>query len=151
MRGAWLVLCFATMGCSSAADAPPAPTQCNKTDRTGTYRATAVEQSGTCGAVDPRLVSFNDDGTNGASTGCTLHTDVWSEGDCKNERTFSCENQVDDSTQFGGVGTVTSDSVAVSRQQTQNGSLITGTLSIRVGGTSAKACQSVYSVTYERQ
>ncbi len=139
------------IGCSSAATQPPGPSSCKRGDRVGTYRLTWTEQSGTCGPIPSSLVSLNADDGKGATAGCTLHSDVWSENDCKNERTFTCMQTVNDPAQWGGKGTVTTDSVAVTRQQTANGSHITGTISVRLGATSGDSCNGTYAVDYQRQ
>lgn len=143
--------CFSLLfACSSAPTTAPAPSSCNRADRAGTYRLTWTEQSGTCGPVPSSLVSLNASDTR-ATAGCTLHSDVWSENDCKNERTFTCVQQVNDPAQWGGKGSLTTDSVAVTRQQTANGSHIVGTISVRLSATSGDSCNGTYGVDYQRQ
>lgn len=148
-----------TVGCassSSTSSEPPPPTQCQKADRTGTYLLTWTEHvGGTCGPIAAQLVSFNAQTSGGAGgdagtgkTSCTLHSDVWSEGDCKVERTVTCVTRVSDQSQPGGV--VTADEVGVTRQETANASLIDGTISVSVDNPSG-GCRSTYAVTYVRQ
>jgi hypothetical protein len=129
--------------CTSDVDEAPLPTACKRSDRTGTYRETYTAQNGDCGPLDSQLVSYNaPPGQGSASVGnsCTVTSEVWSEGDCKLERTVSCK------TPDGFVA-----GVGVSRQQTADGSRITGTISIGVRRTDGRTCSGTYSLTSVRQ
>jgi len=132
------------VGCSGAENSgPPAPTACERTDRTGTYRQYYTTQGGNCGDLDSDIVSY-DAPTPGASTGagpkCTIESERWSENDCKVERTISCT-----SPDFVSTGT------AVSRQQTQDGSSVTGTFSVSVRASDGSSCRGTYGITAVRQ
>jgi hypothetical protein len=156
--GASLLACGSNGTASPPAPAgTPAPTSCQKTDRMGTYFLTWSQYAGgTCGPIAAGLVSLNTQpaadagGVEGGATGCTVHTDVWSDGDCKNERTYTCVNRVSDSTQPGGFATITSDNVAVTRQETASGSTIDGTITVALDDPSG-GCRSTYAVRYVRQ
>lgn len=158
MIGGVSVFACGSNGTSSppAPAAPPAPTACQKTDRAGTYLLTWTEHAGgTCGTIMESLVSFNAPvptmtGDGGVGSTCTVHSDVWSENDCKNERTFTCVTKVSDSTQPGGFGTGTVDYVAVTRQETVNGSTVDGLVTVRLDYPT-QACSGTYSVRYVRQ
>lgn len=52
---------------------------------------------------------------------------------------------------WGGRGSITTDSVAVTRQQTATGSQITGTVSVRISASSGDSCNGTYAVDYLRQ
>ncbi|MDB5212645.1 MAG: hypothetical protein JWO86_572 [Myxococcaceae bacterium] len=141
---------FACSGGSSGTASPGAPSVCQKSDRIGTYLLTLTEQAGgTCGPVAPSLVSLNPQmGDGGGASNCTIHSDVWSDGDCKNEHTYTCVTRATDATQPSGVGTVTADAVTV--QETANGSTIDGTITVALDDPSG-GCRSTYAVSYVRQ
>ena len=84
-------------------------------------------------------------GTGSSTTGRTIHSAVWSENDCKSEITLTCI------TRLPAGGTATNDSVGVTRQQTADGSRITGTVSMAITTTGGDACQGVYGVDYVRR
>lgn len=138
--------------CSSgtaASSGPPLPTMCNRAERIGTYLLTWTEQSGTCGKIDPSLVSFNDTSSvmskgDGGPPPCMVHTDVWSENDCKNERTFTCV------TPLSG-GSATDDAVAVTHETAAGAARIEGTITISLRGSDGSSCTSTYAVVYVRQ
>ena len=152
---AFVMVASFMVACSSATEGrgEPLPATCKRTDRTGTYRLTWTEQSGTCGPIEAELVSLNpaEDGKPAGTAGCTLHSAVWSEGDCKSEVAATCVTRIADPTQYGGYGSVTNDAVAVTRQTTANGSRIEGTFSVRLQNSDGQSCQGVYGAVYERQ
>lgn len=131
-------------GCSSADadDSPPPPTQCQKADRTGTYRQSYVTESGNCGKLDDVLVSFDAPAGSAGAPGssCTVISERWSENDCKLERTVECSTPDAVSTGTG-----------VSRQQTQDGSRVTGTFSVNVRSRTGSTCSGFYGFTAVRQ
>ncbi len=133
-----LAVGFLVVGCS--AESTSAPTSCKREDRVGTYQVTFVEQSGTCGKVNSQLVSFNPGtpGSGGAGDGCTVHSERWSENDCKLERDVTCIVPP------GSVRTV-----AVTRVQAANASEITGTMTITISG--PDACTGTYVTDAVRQ
>lgn len=143
MRTLAVVLLLASACSSADNDGPPAPTTCQRTDRSGTYRQYYATQGGNCGNLDSEIVSL-DAPTPGASTGagpqCTVESERWSDGDCKLERTVSCTTP--DAATTG---------VAVTRQQAQDGSLITGTMSVTVRLRDGTTCRGTYGVTAQRQ
>lgn len=130
------------VACTSEVEAPSAPTNCNKTDRSGTYLFTFTVQSGTCPAIPSTLISF--DSTN-TSTACTKHSEVWSEADCKLATDQTCV-----ATQTDGT-TSTTKAVMVSRQQTQNGSKLDGLYSVDIALSSGARCVGTYAITAVRQ
>lgn len=124
--------------CASEADGPdPLPTACSLGDRAGTYLFTYTEVSGSCGPLDSQVVSLNP-GPGGAGAGCTLNSERISEGDCKVERDLTCD------TPSGSVRTV-----GVSRQQTQDGSVIDGTITFNLMGRTS--CTGTYRTHAVRQ
>lgn len=151
------VICLLTsvvlVGCSSGSSSSglPPPSACKQTDRTGTYLLTWTEQSGDCGKIDPGLVSLNQQSGNGGSGACQIHSDVWSENDCKNERTATCITRVNDPSQYGGYGSITNDAVAVTRQETADGSRLDGTISMSLSASDGTTCRGTYAVVYVRQ
>ena len=130
------VAALLAMGCSSADGGEQAPAACQKTDRSGTYRQSFTTQAGDCGDLDDAIVSFDAPAPPAGGGSCTVTSERWSEGDCKLERTMACVTSTGRST-----GTF------VSRQQTANGSTITGlgTISIRLN--SGSACTGTYAIT----
>ncbi len=127
-------------GCSSADEGEPAPTACNKTDRSGTYRQSFVTQNGDCGDLEDQIVSFDAPAGPAGGGGCSVTGERWSENDCKLERTTACTTPTGRST-----GTF------VSRQQTANGSTITGVGTISVRLNSGSSCTGTYAITAVRQ
>lgn len=139
MRATMVVLAGMSAACTHTVEHAAPPASCNPDDRTGTYRVTYVEQSGTCGPVDTQLVSFNPGpGAQSAGKGCTLNSERWSEGNCKLERDVSC------STPTGTVRTI-----AVTRAETANGSELSGTASFQIDG--QYPCNGTYGIDAVRQ
>ncbi len=89
-----------------------------------------VETAGSCGPIPDALISLNP-GPQGVGAGCTLHSERATEGNCKIERDVTC-------------GTV--HVVGVTTQETQDGSVISGTLSFN-----EPTCSSTYRLTATRQ
>lgn len=123
--------------CSSAQVQPPSPGQCHKTDRHGVYRAEFDLQSGTCGPQTSALVNFDDPGT---GAGCATSGTTWSDGDCKLSTSVRCN---------GTASAPPTEATMVSTQQTQDGSSITGTMTIQVDG--SHGCLGTYGVRLTRQ
>lgn len=124
-------LALLVVGCTTT-DERERPTSCDRNARVGVYRATFVEQSGTCGPVDSQLINLTVDPPSGS--GCTLTTDAWAEGGCKLTRDLTCPD----------LRTVT-----VSRAMTSDASEISGTQTITIFG--AGACTSTYAIELVRQ
>ncbi len=124
-------------GCSSSAalTAPP-PTACHKTDRHGTYMADFTQQSGTCGPLTSVLVSLD---AAPPPAGCTV-AQMWSENDCKVVGVVKCQ-----STSTAPA----SDLTAVTHQDTQDGSVLSGTQTLTIEG--GGGCVSTYAVHMVRQ
>ena len=129
---------------------PPPPTSCRQTDRSGTYLLTWTKSTGTCGEIPAQLVPLapqvlGDGGTfaGGLGSACTIHSDVWSDGNCRNDRSFTC-------VVMASGATTTIDYVTITRQETENGSTIDGTVSLRATD-SAGGCTGIYTVVYLRQ
>ncbi len=118
--------------CSTHPGATFTPTQCKKTDRHGVYLFEFTTESGDCGMQASGLVNF-DDSASGA--GCSVSGATWSEGDCKYAATVRCAAT---SSSPATEGTM------VTTQQTQDGSSMTGTLTLQVDG--AHGCFGTYSV-----
>lgn len=133
------LLLLSVVACSSSVDSEDAPTTCRRTDRAGTYLQHLERESGNCGVIDDAVVSFSTP-TAGSGAACTVDAEAWSEGDCKVERTVTCD---------GPDGTSTF--VAVTRQQTADGSRITGIFTVSVKLRSGTTCRGTYSLTSTRQ
>lgn len=131
------------LGCSGSGEDDESFT-CAQTDRQGTYLVQLTELSGDCGPI-PEQLGRLDDPTALPNT-CSLDApDRWSNGDCKLERSYSCEEP--------GIGAgVTSQTIAVTDQADDSGSHITGTVTLRVldvDGT--QLCRSTYDFDAIRQ
>lgn len=130
--------------CSGSDGGSSAPIECAQTDRVGTYLSHLVERDGgKCGPIADALGRIDSEEL---PAGCSFDApDRWSEGDCKLERAYSCDEP--------GIGAgYTSKSVAVTRQQASDGSKITGTVTITIlepNGT--VGCASTYDLTATRQ
>jgi hypothetical protein len=137
---AWL--CVACSG-SDGESNPKPPTSCDPSDRMGTYFVTFTTISGNCGPQDSALVSL--DAASVQSERCSIISENVSENDCKVERHFTCP--YDDLEQGAWI-----EFVGVSRQQTQDGSVITGTMTMRLRDRfDALVCSGTYDAHYERQ
>jgi hypothetical protein len=154
MKTAFVLAAFVLVGCTAQTE-PSASSQSqlascdSETERVGTYMMTLTEQAGgTCGAVPPSLVTFAPG--DGVGQGCTLEYENASEGGCKIERAVKCRKQVRDDTVYGGYGVVDTEVVGVSRQVTQDGSRIEGTVTVSAND-GRDACLSTYSVVWVRQ
>jgi len=140
------------VGCSGAESAepspppPPPPSTCARTDRTGTYQQFFDTLDGNCGRIPSQLVNFDapQPGTgagDGGAPPCIVSFERWSESDCKLERTVSCREPKG-----------TSELVGVTRQQTQDGSWITGTFTVSVQPSDGTPpCRGTYRTQYFRQ
>jgi hypothetical protein len=137
-RSLVLVASLAVGACASEVnDPPPPPATCQISDRLGTYLFTYAEISGDCGTIEPAVVSLNP-GPGGAGKGCVLNSERITENNCKIERDLSCQ------TPTGSIRTV-----GVTRQQTQDGSVLTGTASFTLTG--RPSCSGTYSLRAVRQ
>lgn len=134
------VTLFAVSACASEAGGEPAPTACKRTDRSGTYLQTFETRAGTCGDMDDQLVNFDAPAGPAGGGGCTVTHENWSENDCKLERTVACTGP-------DGASTLT----GVTRQQTANGSTVSGTFTVSVRLDNGSVCSGTYAVTAVRQ
>lgn len=124
---------------SHPSDAPsvPAPTHCSKSDRHGTYLVSFSRLSGTCGDQSAALISFDSSPTEAdGGDACVVHSAVWSENDCKLDGSVTCHQD--------GIGST--DTITVSTQKTQDGSVLDG-----VATFTTPDCTGTYRVHYERQ
>jgi hypothetical protein len=162
----WLVgiLCLALVGCSSSGDDPPhnpgddlpkpigpaepppepAFVDCAPEDRTGTYRATFTTVDGNCGDQIGSLVRLDPSAAIPETCAFTFE-DAWSDDLCKLERSLLCETPAICSG-------CSQETIAITEQETNDGSLITGLMTIRVldyDGT--MLCMGTYSVRAQRQ
>lgn len=85
------------------------------------------------------LINFDDPNS---TAGCTPSGTTWSEGDCKLSTSTKCAQDAN------GVST---DATGVTTQETQDGSLLEGTFSIRMMDTRGPGCGGTYHVRYTRQ
>lgn len=137
------------VGCSSADNStstsqPNRLTSCRKEDRVGTYLFHMAERpGGNCGPVKDQLVQLQSDPpattTSPGGVVCKLTASSLSEGDCKADTTVECLSP-------GG----TSKSISVARQTAQDGSAMSGTVTMTVS-TGSTFCQSTYDVMWTRQ
>ena len=132
------VAALAASSCSAHAKSD-SPTSCNKADRHGTYLAEFAQQSGNCGPVASQLENLDD--TTPIGDGCVITNKTWSNGDCETTGTVRCPGHPPG----GGTITVT----IVSRQETQDGSILDGTETININAPGG--CTSTYSVRLTRQ
>lgn len=144
MLGKLLVLgALACFACSSETE--NRPVTCAKTERSGTYAMRFTERAGgTCGAIPEQLGRLDD--AEALLPGCQLDAaDRWSADECKLERAYTCPEP--------GIGSgVTSQSVAVSTQMTEDASRIDGTITLTIKRPDGTAlCKSTYDATFVRQ
>lgn len=129
-----------SVGCGSGGDLEK-PTQCKRSDRTGTYRQTSTAVNGNCGELPTEVFRLESANLVSASpVTCTITNEAWSEGDCKLERVLSCTDT--DGTSFG---------TAVSRQETKDGSVISGTITLDVRLKDGRSCRGTYDTWAQRQ
>jgi hypothetical protein len=121
------------LACSSSSQAS-LPTNCNQSDRHGTYLVHLQTVSGSCGPVPDSLVPT------AVAPSCMVTAEMWSNGNCQVDRTLWCARP--DST----VTTITE----TTRQQTQDGSVIKGGATFSTSGPSG-SCLGTYNLTYTRQ
>lgn len=146
MRGLGIpALTFVLSACAAdAKQGPPPPTTCDPaTQRLGSYLMTFTRHGGTCGPQDPQLISLNPGALEGTGTQCTVTSEMLSEGGCKLERSSIC-------TVARAQGDVTTYGAFITRQMTQDGALLTGTMTIRVDAKDG-ACQGTYLISATRQ
>lgn len=144
VAGAALMACAAlTGGCSSGDDEEESFT-CEKTDRSGTYFVEYETVDGNCGDI-PSSVGRLDDATALPDTCAFDAPDRWSDGDCKLERAYSCEeNAIEPG--------ATSTTVAVTEQRDAAGDMLAGTLTMTVkGGDGGFICSGTYRFSASRQ
>ncbi len=136
-----LVLACLGLGCASKASEPPfgqaAPTHCNKTDRHGAYLLEFTTESGNCGMQASGLINL-DDPMGGA--GCVNSGTTLSNGDCKLTTTVRCP---------ATASAAASEATMVLTQETQDGSILDGTMTIQVSGSSG--CIGTYAFRGTRQ
>jgi hypothetical protein len=112
-----------------------------------------TERSGTCGEVEPELVSLDPSAVveiDDNGEGCELHSETLSEGGCKLERSLTCYTRVADRTMWGGYDLIKTRMVAVTRQVTQDGSRLDGAATV-AHETSSASCRSTYDLLAIRQ
>lgn len=142
MRTTSVLMAATLFACSGETGTPSPPSSCDRAARAGTYLVTLTERNGTCGTVEARLISFDPAAVPG-DVGCTLSVDKWSEGDCKNERTFTCTIQ-------GQNGPVTNNSTSVTRATTADAARIEGIVTTSIES-SSDFCNSTYDYLAVRQ
>lgn len=132
---ACLILCVSAIsGCG---------TDCEKSDRSGTYYVAYNEVSGDCGPIDDTYIEFEDGEAVGVDiTGCSS-TNTWSSDACSVETTGSCADY-ENGLAIGVAGETT--------QEDDDGDKISGTLSIAIKdlNTGADLCASSYEVSYKK-
>ncbi len=136
MSKSMIVVALLLAGCSSAAPSAPTPLVCHRTDRHGTYMADFTQQSGTCGPLTTRLLDLDDAPP---PAGCTV-AQMWSENDCKVVGVVRCS---------ATYNAPASDLTAVTHQDTQDGSVLSGTQTLTIEG--GGGCVSTYAVHMVRQ
>lgn len=141
MRSFLTSLLFLVAACGSETSGTPAPTSCGPegSDRVGNYLFTYTLISGNCGELPATVVSLTP-GPMGAGAGCTLNSGRYVDNGCKVERDITCPAPM-----TGG----TVRTVASSRQETQDGSRIEGTVSFTISG--SPSCVGTYRLVAERQ
>lgn len=133
-----LLIGVTNSGCGSQVSPPGfAPSKCNKTDRHGVYRFDFTTESGDCGMQTSGLVNFDDPGT-GAN--CTTSGTTWSNGDCKLTTTVRCT---------ATSNTPPTEATAATTQDAQDGSTLSGTMTIQVEG--SHGCIGTYAIHATRQ
>lgn len=133
------------LACSAADPAPQARAKtCSKTERNGTYLMTLTVVSGDCGEYPQQLGRLDD--AEAIPDICALDApDRWSEGECKFERAYTCLEE--------GIGPgVQSHWVAVTTQDDDSGSRLSGTVSVRITSAAGlQVCVGTYSMSAVRQ
>jgi hypothetical protein len=115
--------------------------ECSKSDRTGTYLIHQDEMSGgTCGPIPDKLERIGGE----PAAGCVITFEQWSADECKLERSIVCTSSKDN---------IKLESTAITNQQDDDGSLLSGTASmtLRTLSTDAFLCSSTYKMTASRQ
>lgn len=142
---------FGLLGCSATAEGTQSKLfSCDKSTRVGTYQLTWAKQSGTCPVPPTELVRVEPPQP-GKAGSCEVKSASWSEGDCRSDVAITCVTRVDDPTQYGGWGTVTTESTGYTRQTTEDGSSIDGVVTVRVSATDGAACSGTFELAYRRQ
>ena len=132
--------CGLALACSAADPKPEPglPSSCDPTDRSGSYMVCAELATGDCGSLGCELV--ND--LSAVPADCILDSENWTDSNCTLERTVTCTD------------TTTTDvtrTIAVTRQQNEDGSRIEGGMSMQTTTASGvNICSGSYNVTYER-
>jgi hypothetical protein len=114
---------------------------CETTDRSGTYLISYVDRDGDCGPLPETVGRFS--GSSAVADNCELDMpDVTSSDGCTLERSITC---VEDG--------FAASAVASSTQETEDGSRITGilTMTIRDAASGELVCISTYEQTAVRQ
>lgn len=140
MKGCGALLALA-VGCGGEGEAG---FTCSAAERSGTYLMTFSERSGDCGPIPEQLGRLDD--AEALPEECTLDApDRWSEGECKLERAYTCE---EDGIEPGA----TSSWIAVTSQADDSASRITGTVTVRIlGADGVQLCRSTYGFSASRQ
>lgn len=136
MRNAIACLCLCLAACGGSDN--DGPITCEQAERAGTYWMAAEELSGDCGPLTDGLVRPDAELTADCEP---IAEDTWSDADCTVERAFRCQLET------GSVGTF----VSTTTQRSDDGGLLTGTITMRVEATDGSSCASSYRLRYERQ
>jgi hypothetical protein len=106
------------------------------TQRVGTYLLHYDLESGNCGTVPDSLILLNGSTQPPMTQGCTVISSAWSEGNCRLDMQVRCT-----------ISGQTATGTAYSVQETQDGSSLSGELSVSVVG----VCSGTYALTYTRR
>ncbi len=129
MRRILIVLALAT---SCAGEDPDPPTECDRSDRRGTYLVQYSERDGNCGPLPDELVILPADADATSEAGCRIDNEQWSRGDCRYDADVSCS----DGSGFVGY--------AVAQDETA--SRLEGRVTL-----TGLNCRSTYDVTWTRE
>ncbi len=121
------------------------PIECSAADRTGTYLMRYETLSGTCGDI-PESIGRLENAAQELAEGCVFNADDrWTDDDCKLERAITCPFPE-------ACAGCTLRGVAVTTQQTEDGSLITGTTTVTaLDSDGTLGCTGTYRIRGERQ
>ncbi|HTQ48750.1 MAG TPA: hypothetical protein VMI75_38595 [Polyangiaceae bacterium] len=129
--------------CGSSSNGPAEPTACDpSTQQVGAYLWQYTTVSGNCGAIAELVVDWPaaNDQTAADGTTCAPISDTPSEGNCKDVYVFECTTAAGERYDYTRVLT----------QETADGSLLRGVLSMSASGP-AGTCVGTYDVTLTRQ
>lgn len=113
---------------------------CSPDDRNGTYLFQYETRSGNCGDISDELVRAGEPG----ASNCEQTFAQYSEGDCKLEVSFECSVP---GSAPSSVNTIRA--TVITRQETDDGSVLAGLYSVSVSGWDE--CAGTYGLTATRQ